>query len=83
MRLASTAGVLGSVGGGVLLDRLGSTLRMASVICGCACLLGLVALLPAFLSTTTFAGFMSAFAVGQLLIFLLQVGGCVFVCLCA
>mmetsp|Transcript_5787 Transcript_5787/g.10034 ORF Transcript_5787/g.10034 Transcript_5787/m.10034 type:complete len:512 (-) Transcript_5787:461-1996(-) len=65
-------GVVGSLAGGFLLDRMGSSLRSANLICAGAVGLGLLVLLPAFLATKTFTQFMAAFAAGQLLIFMLQ-----------
>jgi hypothetical protein len=65
--------VAGSVLGGVALDRLGNTMRAACIICAASSLAGLVVLLPAFLFTQTFAAFMALFAIGQMLVFLLQV----------
>lgn len=50
-------------------------------ICAGSCFSALVVLLPAFLATTTFPAFMTTFAVGELLMFLLQVCGGVCVCL--
>ncbi|KAL6752636.1 major facilitator superfamily domain-containing protein [Haematococcus lacustris] len=65
-------GVLGSVAGGVLLDWSGGTMRHANLICMASVLLGLLVLLPAFLATHSFPAFMTAFGVGQFLIFSLQ-----------
>ncbi|KXZ51059.1 hypothetical protein GPECTOR_14g45 [Gonium pectorale] len=65
-------GVVGSVAGGVALDRMGSTLRNANLLCAGSNLVGLVLLLIAFNASRSFAAFMGMFAVGQLVIFLLQ-----------
>lgn len=51
----------------------GSTLRNANLLCAFANLVGFVFLLLAFTTSQTFAAFMGLFAVGQLIIFLLQV----------
>ncbi|PNW82967.1 hypothetical protein CHLRE_06g301550v5 [Chlamydomonas reinhardtii] len=65
-------GVVGSVAGGLALDKMGSTLRNANLLCAFANLVGFVFLLLAFTTSQTFAAFMGLFAVGQLIIFLLQ-----------
>jgi hypothetical protein len=65
-------GVLGSIAGGVMLDKVGTTLRNANIICGLSSLLGLVALLPTFLAAKTFPQFMAAFGIGQCIIFIIQ-----------
>ncbi|KAG2496928.1 hypothetical protein HYH03_004934 [Edaphochlamys debaryana] len=65
-------GVLGSVAGGVALDKMGSTLRNANVLCAGSCLVGFFWLLLAFTASRSFGGFMGLFAVGQFTIFLLQ-----------
>ncbi len=68
------AGVVGSLSGGLLLDHIGSSLRNANLICAGSCLLGFVLVIPAFSATRTFAQFMGVFALGQLSLFVLQVG---------
>ncbi|GLI62008.1 hypothetical protein VaNZ11_004582, partial [Volvox africanus] len=65
-------GVLGSVAGGLALDRLGSTLRNATLLCAASNFMGFVFLLLAFITSRSFGAFMGIFAVGQLVIFLLQ-----------
>ncbi|GFR52405.1 hypothetical protein Agub_g14975, partial [Astrephomene gubernaculifera] len=65
-------GVLGSVAGGWALDSLGASLRSACLLSAGSCVAGMAVLLVAFGAAGSFAGFMAAFAVGQLLIFLLQ-----------
>ncbi|GLC66203.1 hypothetical protein PLESTF_000396100 [Pleodorina starrii] len=65
-------GVVGSVAGGLALDRMGSTLRNANLLCAVSSLVGLVVLLLAFTTSRSFVAFMTLFAAGQLLIFLLQ-----------
>ncbi len=67
------AGVVGSIVGGILLDSLGNTLRLANTLCGLSVLSGLVFLIPSFTLTKTFPAFMATFAAGQLLMFGLQV----------
>jgi hypothetical protein len=66
-------GVLGSLAGGLLLDRLGSSLRNANRLCAAACLVGCVFSVLAFSSTTSFPAFQAVFAAGQLSLFMLQV----------
>ncbi|EFJ49042.1 hypothetical protein VOLCADRAFT_59957 [Volvox carteri f. nagariensis] len=65
-------GVVGSVAGGLALDKMGSTLRNANLLCGVSTLAGCCFLLLAFTTSRTFAAFMGVFALGQLVIFLLQ-----------
>jgi hypothetical protein len=55
-----------------MLDKVGTTLRNANIICGLSSLLGLVALLPTFLAAKTFPQFMAAFGIGQCIIFIIQ-----------
>ncbi|GIL75350.1 hypothetical protein Vretimale_8027 [Volvox reticuliferus] len=65
-------GVLGSVAGGLALDRMGSTLRNANFLCAASNFVGFVFLLLAFITSRSFEAFMGLFAAGQLVIFLLQ-----------
>ncbi|GIL51235.1 hypothetical protein Vafri_7090, partial [Volvox africanus] len=65
-------GVLGSVAGGLALDRMGSTVRNATLLCAASNFLGFVFLLLAFITSRSFEAFMGLFAAGQLVIFLLQ-----------
>lgn len=65
-------GVLGSVAGGVALDRMGSTLRNANLLCALSNGAGFVFVILAFTASRSFGAFMALFAAGQLLIFLLQ-----------
>ena len=68
-------GVVGSLMGGFLLDRLGSSIRNSCFLCALGSVVGFVLVVAAFLCTRSFAAFMAVFAMGQLAIFLLQVGG--------
>mmetsp|Transcript_6270 Transcript_6270/g.13766 ORF Transcript_6270/g.13766 Transcript_6270/m.13766 type:complete len:518 (+) Transcript_6270:206-1759(+) len=65
-------GVVGSLGGGIILDLVGSTVRNANILCAVSSLLGCVICILAFSTTQSFAAFMVVFAFGQLAIFLLQ-----------
>ena len=66
------SGVLGTVAGGLLLDRLGSTLRNAFYICTAANFIGFFFVTMAFTLAKSFASFMILFGIGQSFIFLLQ-----------
>jgi len=66
-------GVCGGLGGGILLDWMGTTLRNANLVCAVASLGGLAAVLVAFLAAKTFPVFLGLFAIGELLLFMLQV----------
>eukprot|EP00798_Chlamydomonas_sp_ICE-L_P006590 gene6590-3244_t len=65
-------GIAGSLAGGFLLDRVGSTLVNANIICATSCIVGCFFALIAFIFTQTFAQFMTFFALGQLAMFALQ-----------
>lgn len=65
-------GILGSLGGGLLLDYVGSTLRNANLICALAALGGWVMVQISFLAARSFTTFIVTFALGELLLFLLQ-----------
>jgi predicted MFS family arabinose efflux permease len=65
-------GVIGGLGGGALLDWMGSTLRNANLICVLANWGGLAMCLLAFLATRSFYLFIALFAVGELLLFCIQ-----------
>lgn len=65
-------GVFGSLAGGLLLDRLGSTLSNANLVCGVSNLVGLVFVLVAFLAAQNFTVFIVLFALGELALFMLQ-----------
>lgn len=65
-------GTLGSLGGGLLLDALGPTLRNAARVCGGATLAGCVLMLCGFLATSSFGAFMAVFALGELALFAIQ-----------
>eukprot|EP00879_Flechtneria_rotunda_P017725 GHRR01018581.1.p1 GENE.GHRR01018581.1~~GHRR01018581.1.p1 ORF type:complete len:498 (+),score=156.86 GHRR01018581.1:326-1819(+) len=65
-------GVFGSLGGGLLLDKLGSTLANANLICGLSNLVGLVFVLLSFLVARSFAVFIALFAIGELALFMMQ-----------
>ena len=54
----------------------GSTLRNANALCAVSTLAGFVVLVLAFNASKSFGVFMGLFGVGQLIIFLLQVGAC-------
>lgn len=70
---ALPAGVLGTLAGGVLLDKLGATLRNGNLICCGSCVFGLVFALITFNATHSFVAFLSLFAITELLLFCLQV----------
>lgn len=65
-------GVFGSLGGGLILDRLGSTLANANLVCGVSNLVGLVFVLLAFLLAKSFSVFMVLFALGEFALFMMQ-----------
>lgn len=67
-------GILGGLGGGALLDYIGATMRNANLLCALSNLLGCGALLVAFLAPrTSFYAFIALFALGELMIFGIQV----------
>ncbi|GAX75013.1 hypothetical protein CEUSTIGMA_g2459.t1 [Chlamydomonas eustigma] len=65
-------GVMGSLAGGVALDRMGSTLRNASSLCAASNFIGFILVVTAFSATKTFTSFMVVFGMGQFALFCLQ-----------
>lgn len=65
-------GVFGSLGGGLALDALGSTLWNANLLCGVSNFVGLVFVLTAFLAARNFTVFIVLFAIGELALFMIQ-----------
>jgi hypothetical protein len=65
-------GILGSLSGGLLLDRVGSSIRNANLICGVSNWVGLVLVLSAFLGASSFTLFMVLFALGEFALFFIQ-----------
>ena len=64
--------MVGSLAGGLLLDRMGPTLRHASAICAASNVVGFVFVVLAFTVTRSFTAFMCLFALAQLALFTLQ-----------
>jgi MFS family permease len=65
-------GVAGTVAGGLLLDKLGATLKNAFLICVLANFAGFIFVTMAFVGAKSFMSFMVLFGIGQCFIFLLQ-----------
>ncbi|CAL8463948.1 g3483 [Coccomyxa elongata] len=65
-------GVFGTLAGGVLLDRMGSTMGNALTICAAGMAFGAVLIILAFGVTTSLLGFVPPFAAGQFAIFGIQ-----------
>eukprot|EP00878_Enallax_costatus_P013039 GHUV01013624.1.p1 GENE.GHUV01013624.1~~GHUV01013624.1.p1 ORF type:complete len:448 (+),score=74.60 GHUV01013624.1:1583-2926(+) len=65
-------GVFGSLGGGLVLDALGSTLVNANIVCGVSVFVGLVLVLIAFLAARNFTIFIVLFGLGELALFMIQ-----------
>ncbi|KAL0039798.1 hypothetical protein WJX77_008229 [Trebouxia sp. C0004] len=65
-------GVVGTILGGVTLDRVGSTMRNALVICCISNVLGALLLVASFAAASSFGMFVPYFAVGQLALFSIQ-----------
>lgn len=65
-------GVVGTILGGVTLDRVGSTMRNALVICCISNVVGALLLVASFAAASSFAMFVPYFAVGQLALFSIQ-----------
>ena len=65
-------GILGSLGGGLTLDRIGSSLRNANLVCGISNWVGMVLVLAAFLGASNFTLFMVLFALGEFALFFIQ-----------
>ncbi|KAA6424015.1 MAG: sugar transporter spinster transmembrane [Trebouxia sp. A1-2] len=75
LNVAATAvytGVVGTILGGVALDRVGSTMRNALTICCISNVLGALLLVASFAAASSFAMFVPYFAVGQLALFSIQ-----------
>lgn len=69
-----TTGILGTLSGGWVLDKLGGNAHAAGRVCFMAISAGFLLLQLGFIFTTTFGAFVSVFAVGQFALFMLQVG---------
>lgn len=65
-------GIAGSLAGGILLDRLGSNLRNANLLCGSSVLIGWVVVTATFLASKRFGAFLAFFALGEFFLFMLQ-----------
>lgn len=66
--------MFGTLGGGLMLDRLGSSLRAATLLCAGGTLFGGTLLVLAFATAQSFGTFLFFFAVGELGLFCQQVG---------
>jgi MFS transporter, Spinster family, sphingosine-1-phosphate transporter len=66
-------GILGTLAGGWVLDKLGGNAHAAGRVCVTAITVGFALLQLAFIFTTAFSAFVSVFAVGQFTLFMLQV----------
>jgi hypothetical protein len=67
-------GVAGTLGGGLLLDRLGSSIPNALGVCGWAAAAGCLFVALSFVLPRTLGGFVPLFALGELALFATQVG---------
>lgn len=65
-------GILGTLAGGLALDRAGSSLKNGMILCCIGMVLGAVVIVVAFLASPSFAVFCNVFAVGELLLFFTQ-----------
>ncbi|KDD76841.1 major facilitator superfamily protein [Helicosporidium sp. ATCC 50920] len=65
-------GIAGTLAGGLLLDRVGSSVRNALVLCGASLLCGGVLLTAAFALAPTYVSFMAVIAAGELGLFMSQ-----------
>jgi len=68
-------GILGTLGGGIALDRMGSSMRNAATICSGSMLLGAVVIMLAFLTAPSFGVFALIFSMGEFLLFVTQAPG--------
>ena len=66
------SGILGTLAGGLLLDRLGGAARDAAALCAASCAAGFCILQAAFRLCFSLPAFVAAFAVGETVMFTLQ-----------
>lgn len=65
-------GIAGVLAGGMLLDMLGSSLRNANLVCAGSTAVGAVIMLLTFPLAHSFGAFMAAFALGELVLFMMS-----------
>eukprot|EP00890_Picochlorum_soloecismus_P002115 jgi/Picsp_1/2904/NSC_01129-R1_protein spinster homolog 1-like len=65
-------GILGTLSGGIALDKMGSSMRNAATICSGSMLLGAVVIIVAFLTAPSFGVFALIFSIGEFLLFVTQ-----------
>ena len=65
-------GILGTLGGGIALDRMGSSMHNAATICSLSMLLGAAVIMLAFMAAPSFGVFSLIFSIGEFLLFVTQ-----------
>ena len=65
-------GILGTLAGGWVLDKLGGNAHAAGRVCFCAITVGFMLLELGFIFTETFPAFVTVFSIGQFALFMLQ-----------